>query len=136
MIRSSVLGGLVIWISDSMFSNALDFLIEISRVYRHQNPTLSMDTLKFGLRYKKNENFTLIRYFDIDYDGDQLDRKSTTSLVVFLAGNLMTWTSLKQRVVNLSSGEVEYIVLSVVACHSVWLAGLIEELTKQKMTPP
>ena len=40
MIGSSVHGGLVFWISDSMFSTTFDVLIKISKVYRHQNLTV------------------------------------------------------------------------------------------------
>ena len=37
MIGSSVLGGFVFLISDSMFSTAFDVLIKILKVYRHHN---------------------------------------------------------------------------------------------------
>ena len=36
---------------------------------------------------------------------------------------------------NLSSGEVEYIVLNATSCQAVWLARLITELTKKNMMP-
>ena len=54
-------------------------------------------TLKCGLKYKKNAFFELIGYFDSDYVGDHLDRKSTMLEIIwsvfFLGENLITRTS-------------------------------------------
>ena len=46
--------------------------------------------LKFGLRYKKNRNFNLIKYSNSDYAGDHLDRRSTAGRAFFLGGNNIT----------------------------------------------
>ena len=47
----------------------------------------------------------------------------------FLGDNIITWISQKQRILDLSSCEAEYISLTLGAYQDVWLADLIAELT-------
>lgn len=68
-------------------------------------------------------------FSDSDLAGDLVQRKSTTGIVFFLGPNLVTWTSQKQRVVELSSCEAEYIAAAAGACQGVWLSRLVAELT-------
>jgi hypothetical protein len=67
-------------------------------------------------------------FSDSDHAGDRNDRKSTTGIVFFLGGNLITWDSQKQKVVALSSCEAEYIAAAAAACQGVWLSRLLAEL--------
>lgn len=60
--------------------------------------------------------------------GDIDDRKSTSGIVFFLAGNPVTWQTAKQRVVALSSCEAEYIAAAAAACQGVWLARLLTDM--------
>lgn len=48
-----------------------------------------------------------------------MHRKNTLGILFFLSGNLVTWSSHKQRVVSLSSCEVEYVVVALGACQGV-----------------
>ena len=79
-------------------------------------------TLNYGLKYKRSKVFALIGYFDSDYAGDHIDRKSTSGSIFFLGENLITWSSQKQKIVALSSCEVEYITLNATGCQAIWLA--------------
>jgi hypothetical protein len=71
----------------------------------------------------------LLGYSDSDHGGDLEKRKSTSGVVFFLGGNIVTWTSQKQRVVSLSSCESEYIAAAIGACQRVWLSWLLADLT-------
>ena len=72
-------------------------------------------------------------YCDSDYGGDLDDKKSTSSVLFFLGGNIVTKVSHKQKFLALSSREVEYISLTLAAYQGVWLADLIEELIGEKV---
>jgi hypothetical protein len=85
-------------------------------------------TLQFGCCYRRKQEAQLVGYSDSDLAGDVDTRKSTTGVVFFLGGNVITWQSQKQRVVALSSCEAEYIAGATAACQGVWLARLLAEL--------
>jgi hypothetical protein len=58
--------------------------------------------------------------------------KSTSGVLFFLGNCLINRQSLKQRVVALSSCEVEYIAATSAATQALWLAHLLGELLGQK----
>ena len=52
-------------------------------------------TEEYGLYYKKNDNFELKAYTNVDWAGNIDDRKSTSGGSFFLGKRLVTWTSKK-----------------------------------------
>ncbi|GJR62781.1 ribonuclease H-like domain-containing protein [Tanacetum coccineum] len=64
---------------------------------------------KFGLWYPRDSPFHLVAYFDSDYVGASLDRKSTTGGCQFLGYRLISWQCKKQTMVATSSTEAEYV---------------------------
>ncbi|CAA7389247.1 unnamed protein product [Spirodela intermedia] len=92
-------------------------------------------TIDFGLTYKKGIFFCLEGYSDSDYAGDLMDGKSTSSVLFFLGGNVVTRSSQKQRIVALSSCEAEYVTLTQAACQRVWLSDMINELIGDELKP-
>ena len=92
-------------------------------------------TAEYRCTYVSNSfsNLKLLGFSDSDHAGDHEKRKSTSGDVFFLNGNVVTWTSQKQRVVSLSSCEAEYIAAASAACQGVWLTRLIADLTGEKM---
>jgi hypothetical protein len=52
-------------------------------------------TPKFGLWYPKGHIFDLIGYFDADYAGCKINRKSTSGTCQFLGRPLVSWASKK-----------------------------------------
>nr|GEW36379.1 hypothetical protein [Tanacetum cinerariifolium] len=62
-----------------------------------------------GLWYPKDSPFNLVAYFDSDYAGASLDRKSTTGGCQLLGCRLIFWQCKKQTVVATSSTEAEYV---------------------------
>ena len=69
-------------------------------------------TTDFGLIHEKGmKDLKVIRYSDNDFISDVKDRKSTSRQVFFLYGLPITWNTLKQKVLALSSCEAKYIKL-------------------------
>ena len=54
-------------------------------------------------------------FSDIDMAGDIDGRRSTSGVLVFLGSALISWLSLKQKVVALSTCEAEYVAVATVA---------------------
>ncbi len=74
-------------------------------------------TVDFGCYYKRMETPPeLVGYCDADMAGDVDTRKSTSGVVFFLGANPVSWQSIKQKVVALSSCEAEYIAATTAAC--------------------
>nr|GEZ41735.1 uncharacterized mitochondrial protein AtMg00810-like [Tanacetum cinerariifolium]GEZ41995.1 uncharacterized mitochondrial protein AtMg00810-like [Tanacetum cinerariifolium] len=68
-----------------------------------------------GLWYPKDSTFNLVAYFDSDYAGASLDRKSTTGGCQFLGCRLISWQCKKQIVVATSSTEAKYVAVAKLA---------------------
>jgi hypothetical protein len=66
--------------------------------------------------------------------GDSNDGRSCSGFLFMLAGGAISWGSLKQKCVALSSTESEYIALSEGARESVYLTHLLSELTGKRKT--
>jgi hypothetical protein len=80
-------------------------------------------TLDHGLYYPRCPGVVhIIGYNDID------TCKSTSGIIFFLGKCLVSWQSVKQQVVALSSCEAEYIVASTASTQAIWLARLLGDL--------
>ena len=82
-----------------------------------------------GLVYKNNNNnIDLIAYSDADWGSDTTDRKSISGYVIYLGGNLISWSTQKQSIVALSTQHAEYIALSELCKEITWINNLLEEI--------
>ena len=75
-------------------------------------------------------------FSDVDMAGDINGRQSTSGVLVFLGSAPISWLSLKQKVVELSTCEAEYVAVATAACQVVWLRRLLSELTGAEAHPP
>ena len=75
-------------------------------------------------------------FSDADMARDIDGRQSTSGVLVFLKSAPISWLSLKQKVVALSTCEVEYVAAATVACQAMWLRRLLGELTGVEGHPP
>jgi hypothetical protein len=90
-------------------------------------------TLDYGLRYERCPGTThLIAYYESDLVGDINTSKSISGIMFFLGHCPVSWQSLKQWVVALSSCEAEYIATTSAATQALWLARLLSELLGRK----
>jgi hypothetical protein len=78
-------------------------------------------TLDYGLHYKRAPGMArFIDYYDSDLAGDIDTSRSTRGTMFFLGDCLVSWQSIKQKVVALSSCEAEYIATSTAATQELW----------------
>src|SRR6185312_15070292 len=79
-------------------------------------------TLDHGLHYPRCPGAAhFVGYSDSDHAGDIDTSKSTSGILFFLGECLVSWQSVKQQVVALSSCEAEYITASTASTQALWL---------------
>ena len=66
-------------------------------------------TRSLGITYVRGSGLSLNVYADADYASKENDRRSVSGIAVTLGGTVVSHTSKTQRIVSLSTSEVEYI---------------------------
>ena len=93
-----------------------------------------MHTPNLGLWYPKGSTFELLGYFDSDYAGCKVNRKSTTRTCQFIGRSLVSWSSKKQNSVALSTAKAEYVAAGACSAQVLWMKQTLKdfgcELTK------
>jgi hypothetical protein len=85
-------------------------------------------TLDHGLYYPRcPREAHLVGYSKSDNFGD-IDTSKSTSGILFFSKCLVSWQSVKQQVVALSSCEAEYIAASTASTQALWLVQLLGDL--------
>lgn len=84
-------------------------------------------TTDYCLSYKRS-GAAVVGYVDADWGNCTIDRHSYTGYVIEYAGGAVSWQSMKQRSVALSSTEAEYMALSEAAKEVVYLKNVFEEV--------
>ncbi|KAL7617208.1 hypothetical protein Lser_V15G00876 [Lactuca serriola] len=93
-------------------------------------------TMDHGLTYTQGEKKIAVTGFsDSNHAKDVEDRRSTGGMVFYVNGNMVTWSSQKQRCVALSSCEAEFMAATMTACQGIWLRRLLTEITGQRIPP-
>ncbi|XP_066391893.1 secreted RxLR effector protein 161-like [Miscanthus floridulus] len=94
-------------------------------------------TMDQGIIFPKNDGsrLQLTVFSDADMAGDIDGRRSTSGVLVFLGSAPISWLSLKQKVVSLSTCEAEYVAAVTATCQVVWLRQLLGELTGAEAHP-
>ena len=91
-------------------------------------------TLDYGLHYgRAPDTARFIGYCDSDLASNVDTNKSTTRMMFFLGDCLVSWQSLKQKVVALSSYEAEYIATITAATQVLWLSRMLTNLLSRKV---
>jgi hypothetical protein len=92
-------------------------------------------TSESGMFYQRGngEELALEGYSDSDLAGDVDGRKSTTGMIFFLGRSPVSWQSIKQRIVAMSSCEAEYIAAATASCQAVWLSRLLTEILNKEI---
>ena len=84
-------------------------------------------TKSFALRIGSTQD-SLVAYADADWANDHRDRRSTSGILLQLAGGSVLWKTCKQSVVALSTCEAELMAASEVCKGVVWVRHLLCEL--------
>jgi hypothetical protein len=83
-------------------------------------------TFDYGFHYPRcPDTGHFIGYNDSDLAGDIDTSKSISRMLFFLLKYLISWQSVKQQVVALSSCKVEYIAATTALTQALWLARLL-----------
>eukprot|EP00253_Pinus_taeda_P013586 PITA_13586 len=85
-------------------------------------------TVDYGLDYKQGDGVRLVGYTDSDWASCAFDRKSTSGCCFGLGSAVVSWVSLKQQSIALSSAEVEYMAASLASCEAIWLCKMLFDL--------
>ena len=93
-------------------------------------------TIHHGLSLTHSSSTALSAYSDSDWAGNPDDRTSTTTYVLFLGGNAISWASRKQRSVARSSTEAEYRAVATTAAEVSWVQQLLGELDSSPPLSP
>ncbi|XP_050889888.1 uncharacterized mitochondrial protein AtMg00810-like [Lathyrus oleraceus] len=79
----------------------------IKRIFRYLKGNTNL-----GLFYRRSSEYKLVSYYDADYVGDRIKRKSTFGSCQFLGDNLISWSNKRQSTIELSTAEAEYVAAS------------------------
>ena len=80
------------------------------------------------MHYTASSSLQLAGFSDSDWDGDPIDRKSTSGFVFMFDELPIRWSSKKQHTISLSSAEAKYREEINAATQSVWLQGILQSL--------
>ena len=95
-------------------------MVAVKRILRYLKHTPSI-----GLWYPKRARFQLVGYFDSDYTGCKINRKSTSGGCHLLGRSLVSWTSKKQNSVALSTAEAEYIAMGACCAQIFYMKQIL-----------
>ncbi|KAK9209735.1 hypothetical protein WN944_002103 [Citrus x changshan-huyou] len=85
-------------------------------------------TVDVELLFKKNCGQQCIGYCDSDFAGDLDKQRSTTGYVFTLGGGPVSWRSILQSTIALSTTEAEYMAATEAVKEVIWLKGLLGDL--------
>jgi hypothetical protein len=81
--------------------------------------------VKYGLSYIQGDGVNLLGYSDANWACSAVDRKSTSGCCFNLGSGVASWFNRKQKLVSLSSAEVEYMAANLASCEAIWLRKLL-----------
>ena len=93
-------------------------------------------TSTYGLEFKPNENPMGINpeiYVDASWANDLETRRSTSGMLALFNGNVVCWSSRKQKTVATSSTEAEYVSAAEAVKEALWLRSWIKEVFKKEI---
>ena len=81
-----------------------------------------------GVLYENRGHTQIVGYCDADWGGSPANKGSTSRYCVFIGGNLISWKSKNQDVVDRSSAEAKYQAMALATYELIWLKQLLQEL--------
>ncbi|XP_041009457.1 secreted RxLR effector protein 161-like [Juglans microcarpa x Juglans regia] len=85
-------------------------------------------TMEYQLTFRRTDSLEVTGYSDFDLAGCSDSRKSTTGCVFLLTGGAISWRSMKQTIIVLSTIEVEFVACFEATIHGLWLRNFISVL--------
>ena len=78
-------------------------------------------TIQFGILFSVRYDFSISIFSDANWTSCPDDRISTTSYVVYLGSNPITWSSKKQHTIARSSTESKFRVVANAISEVTWI---------------
>ena len=72
-------------------------------------------------------------YTDSDWAGSVDDMKSTSGYVFHMGSGAISWASMKQPIVALSTVEAEYVAATATTCQVVWIRRMLRILCHEQV---
>ena len=85
-------------------------------------------TVDVGLLFKKDCGQQCVGYCDSDFARDLDKQRSTTGCIFALGGGPVSWRSILQSTIALSTTEAEYMAATEAVKEAIWLKGLLGDL--------
>jgi hypothetical protein len=123
------------------------FSLSILSRFLHKPIKLHLQLAIYVLRYLKgsltqsivyrqySDNTEIIGLTDADWGGCYNTRRSMTGYIYFLAGGAISWKSMRQNSITLSSQQAEYYSLSESIREVVWYRSILAELGYTPLNP-
>ena len=97
-------------------------LVVAKRILRYVNGTLNL-----GIFFQPRP-LSLSALSDSNWAGDPFDRRSTTSFLVYLGFNPITWSAKKQDAISRSSTQFEYHALATTVAELCWIHQMLKDI--------
>jgi len=97
-------------------------LTGVKRIFRYLKGKTNL-----GLLCRKSLAYKLVGFFDADYAGDRIERKSTSGNCQFLGENLISWPIKRQAPITMSIAEAEYILDASCCTQLLWMKHQLED---------
>ena len=101
----------------------------VKRIFRYLKGTTG-----FCITYSRDKVANMFGNSDADWAGDDASRKSTSGYLFIMNGGLISWRSVKQICIALTTAEAEYVAHCSASQEAIWLKQLLIDL-KCKDTP-
>ena len=79
---------------------------------------------KFKPSFSADKNWQMKGFVDSDWEGDKNNRKSVTGWMIFVSECLISWGSIGQRMVTMSSSEAEYVGISEISKAIIYIRSM------------
>lgn len=95
----------------------------VKRIIRY-----AKETADYGIVYDGTTAEPLVIYSDSDFAADPDTRRSTSGYVTVHCGGPISWQSIRQKIVALSTTEAEYVAASDATKEVIWIQRLMESV--------
>ncbi|KAE8656940.1 hypothetical protein F3Y22_tig00116997pilonHSYRG00655 [Hibiscus syriacus] len=94
-------------------------------------------TVEYGLLFKPSrEALRIVAFAEVDWGGCVDDRRSMSRHCVLLGGNMVSWSTKKQKVVSRSTMEAEYRSLADAVAEVTWIDALLNDIGVTQQEKP
>lgn len=87
----------------------------------------------YGLKYTRGDDVRLNGFTDADWASSSIDRKSTSGYCFSVGSRMISWCSMKQKSVALSSAEAKYMATNTDTWEAILLIKLLMSLFRKRM---